>query len=181
MKKLVLIASLYLFMQPMYAQSSVCRLLNNIPKSVKIIKDSAHRLFSHNTDDCVFMLIDSLQNRFIKTHKTDYLVCLDSICWNCSDVVGEMFMDTNLFYKCFKPYIDYLYKNGDTINCLEINLENGFGFEFIDDPNDLYDAKKHFENFIKEQESMYKFPTAEKDFIEGIKKRVEAITMDDKE
>jgi|GEM_PF-5106636 hypothetical protein len=181
MKKLVLALFICLSTLHLMAQSQVCRLLKDVPHSLKIIKDSAHRIFHSATDACVYQLMDSLENRFIKTHKKEYLVCLDSICWNCSPDVQEKHSDTALFYGSFKPFIDYLYNNGDTINCLEINLEYGFGFETIEDPNDLYDAKKRFNTFIKEQETKDKFPDGEKRFIELIRQRVEALTLDDKE
>ncbi len=130
---------------------------------------------------CIIDLIDSLKSRFIKTHKTEYLVCLDSICWNCNEYVGENFVDTVLFYQSFKPYIDYLYQNGDTGNCLAINLISGFGFDLMDDPNDKYDAKKRLEGFIAEQEHIYKFSDDEKAFIELIKREAEMFDLDDKE
>lgn len=181
MKKLGLIVFLYLFAQPVFAQSHACRLLKDVPHSLKIIKDSAHRIFHSATDACVYQLMDSLEKRFVKTHKKEYLVCLDSICWNCSPDVQEKHSDTALFFGSFKPFMDYLYNNGDTINCLEINLEYGFGFETIEDPNDLYDAKKRFNTFIKEQETENKFPEGEKRFIELIRQRIVTLTLDDKE
>jgi hypothetical protein len=135
----------------------------------------------HSSDACVIQLIDSLESRFIKNSKTEYLECLDSICWNCNEDVGERFIDTTLFYQNFKPYVDYLYRNGDTLSCLELNLEAGFDFDEIEDPNDLYDAKKRLDNFIAEQEQLYSFPDGEKEFIEVIKKRAEVFKYEGEE
>lgn len=172
MKKFVL----FLFLCPVFvfAQSLSCRVLHNVPKSLKIIKDSARKIADVSIDNtCIIPLIDSLENGFIHTHRTEYLECLDSICWNCSDDVGEKLVDTVLFYKAFKPYVDYLYRNGDTLNCLELNLEAGFGFDDMDDPNDRMDVKKRLESFIEQQERSYEFPDAEKSFIETIRRRAE--------
>ncbi len=181
MKKLWLLLSFGFLCMHGYSQSAACRLLSDIPHSVKRIKDSAFKIIHSSSDDCIMQFMDSLRNRFIKTHKREYLVCLDSICWNCNDRVGENFIDTTLFYQSFKPYIEYLYKNGDTTNCLAINLISGFGFDIMEDPNDVYDAKKRLENFIAKQERQYKFSDEEKQFIDVIKRKAEFYDMGEKE
>jgi hypothetical protein len=176
MKKLFVIL-LVLFATKGFAQPMACRLLHNVPGSLRLIQDSAFKVA--NTDNldgkCIIPLIDSLRDRFIKTHKTEYLDCLDSICFNCNEDVGERFVDTVLFYQSFKPYIDYLFTHGDTNNCLTINLVTGFGLDMMDDPNDLFYAKKRLDHFILEQERIYKFSDAEKRFIDLIKHYAEDI------
>jgi len=160
-----------------FTQPMACRLLHNVPGSLKLIRDSAHKV-ANNMDDggtCIVQLVDSLRTRFIKTHETKYLVCLDSICMHCNEFVDDHFKDTLMFYQSFKPYIDYLYKNGDTMNCLEMNLEASFGFDDMEDPNDLFDAKKRLDHFILEQERIYTFSDAEKRFIDIIKHYAEDI------
>jgi hypothetical protein len=181
MKKQIIILLLLWFSVNVYCQTEACKLINDMPRSVKRIKDSAFKIVHASSDDCIVEFMDSLRKRFIKTHKTEYLICLDSICWNCNDRVGENFIDTTLFYQSFKPYIDYLYKNGDTANCLAVNLISGFGFDIMDDPNDVYDAKKRLENFIAKQEREYKFSEGEKRFIDVIKREAEFYDMEEKE
>lgn len=160
-----------------------CRLLHSVPGSLKLIQDSVVKVVDadnpHNT--CLVPLIDSLRNRFIKTHKTEYLDCLDSICFNCSDDVGEKFGDTILFYQCFKPYIDYLYTHGDSGNCLTVSLIVGFGFDDIDDPTDLFEAKKRLDTFIEAEEKQFKLPDGEIKLLELIKHYAENPGVEDEE
>lgn len=182
MKRPILILLLLITIKG-FSQSIACQILHNIDGSIKLIKDSAYVVANPENGDnkCVISLVDSLRTRFIKTHKTEYLDCLDSICFNCSDEVGEKFGDTIIFYHAFKPYIDYLFTRGDTNNCLTLSLLAGFGFDEMDDDNDLFYAKKRLDSFIIAEEKEFKFSEAEKKFIELIRHYAENPGMDDDE
>jgi len=160
------------------SQAIACRCMKNVSGSFEIIKDSAHKI-ANSPDDCVVELIDSLVRGFIKTHKTAYMECLDSICFYEAEADQLLPGDTLLFYHSFKPYIDYLYENSDTGTCLEFNLEAGFGFDMMEDADDKFEAKNRLENFIKEQEKLYVFPEEEKTFIDLIRKRAEELKVDE--
>ncbi len=186
MKRLILSIVILLFTVNGYTQSITCRLLHNVPGSLKVILDSAHKVANDDHEgSCITQLLDSLKGRFMKTHNTDYLVCLDSICWNSiesgTDDVFDHLADTNLFYHCFKSFTDYLYNSGDTMNCLALTLTGGFGFDMMDDPNDKLEAKNRLKAFIAEQEKNYKLPEGEKKMLEFIRKQAEEFNNDDKD
>jgi hypothetical protein len=170
-----------------FTQPIACRLLRNVPVSLKTICDSARKVTNDYNDhgNCIIQLVDSLKDGFIKTHNTNYLVCLDSICWNSiessNDYIIEHISDSTLFYHCFKPFVDYLYTNDDTMNCLTIALTGAFGFDMMEDANDKQDAKNRLKNFIAEQEKNYNLPEGEKKLLDFIRKQAEEFNNDDKD
>ncbi|HXP50715.1 MAG TPA: hypothetical protein VN922_12205 [Bacteroidia bacterium] len=142
-----------------------CYALDHLPTSFQFIKDSAKSIFrkeDYCKKECLLALIDTLENMFIKTSKLEYLIPLDSLACYSDGYISESLANSRMFYKNFKPYIDYLYHNKDTNNCLVFYLESA---------EDM--SEKEGEEFIAKEEIKYNLPLGEKLFLKAILMKVD--------
>jgi len=155
----------------------VCKILDNISKNIEYIKLHLKEITASEQEECLFKLIDSLNNIFITRNNIQCLIALDSLNSKSDGFLSEYFDEIfkQSFYYNFQQLMLYLYSNDES--SIKQSLIWALSLE-ISMASDKSLKKNEIIEYAKSQIIKTNFSKTEIEFINQIINKMDSTLMD---